>query len=120
MADHEHDRFDALLRHVVHTAPMPQPPAGFARDMARQVHDHAEEAGIETWVIRIVLAIATIAVAGFAIPFATFAGIRITNLLGDAPWPLLLTMTIVFGGMKLAEVARPPFRMHSETQSSRG
>lgn len=112
MANHDNndDRFDGLLRHVVHTAPMPQPPAEFAREMSKRVQDHAEEAGFEGWLVRVVLAIAAIAAGVVAIPFATLAGTRITTLLEGAPWPLLLAAGFVFAAMKLAELARPSMK----------
>lgn len=108
--DNNDDRFDGLLRHVVHTAPIPQPPADFAREMSKRVQDHPEEAGFEGWLVRVVMAIAAIAVVVFAIPFASFAGTRITTLLEGAPWPLLLAAGFVFAAMKLAELARPSMK----------
>lgn len=115
MANDENTQFDAFLRHVVQSAPVPQPPANFAQQVAAQVRDHTEEAGLETWMVRIILALAALAVGGIALPFAISASTRITSLLGDAPWPLLLTLGMVLGGMKLAEVARPAFQLQSET-----
>lgn len=112
MANHEpkNEQLDALLRHVVHTARVPQPPADFARAMAEQVRDLPEEAGLESWLTRVVLAIAAIAVAAFAAPFVVVVGARITQLLEGAPWPLLLATGVVFGGIKLAEFVRSPMQ----------
>lgn len=117
MAKHEQpdERLDALLRHVVHTAPMPRPPANFAREMAQQVRDFPEEAGLESWLVRALLVLAAVAAAGFAIPFASFATARLGHLLEGAPWPLLLAAAFVFGAMKVVEVARWPLRVHGET-----
>lgn len=117
MADHENNpkRFDAFLRHIVDTAPVPPLPENFAQEMASQVRDHTEEAGFESWLLRALLVIAVIAAVGFMIPSATSATTRIHGLLGDAPWPLLLTVAVVFSGMKLAEMARPPLSVHRET-----
>lgn len=106
MAKHEQqdERLDALLRHVVHTAPMPQPPANFAHEMALQVRDFPEEARLESVLVRALLVLATVAVAGIAIPFAAIAVVRLSHLLDGAPWPLLLAAAFVFGTMKAVEV----------------
>lgn len=100
------DQLDVLLRHVAHTARMPQPPANFAREVAQQVRDLPEEAGVESWLTRAVVLVAAIAVAAFAVPFVVVVGARITQLLEGAPWPLLLAAGFVFVGMQLVDYAR--------------
>lgn len=108
--DRDNDGFEALLRHVVRTAPMEEPPQGFAQWMSRRVTGHPENAGIESWLTRIALWATVIATAGFAVLYIIRAGARILELMGDAPWPLLLSVLAIFGGVKLMEVVPLPTR----------
>jgi hypothetical protein len=104
------DRFDALLHHVVHSAPVPPPPKDFALSMAKMVRDQDEDAGIETWLTNAVVIVAIIAVSGLAIYSTGAAASRVFNILGDVPWPLIFTAGAIFAGIKLLEHAKLPIR----------
>lgn len=101
--DRNNDRFEALLRHSIQTAPMEEPPPGFAQEMDRLVTARAEDAGIESWLTRIALWATAMATIGFAVPHLDRAVGYLLDLLGDVPWPLLLSVLAALGMVKLME-----------------
>jgi hypothetical protein len=101
--DSSNDRLDALLSHVVKTAPIAGPPPTFVQEMVRRIADHAEDARTEIFLTRVAVAVAAPALCVATLPFVTFASAQLQGLLGNAPWPLLLTVMAGFGGVKLLE-----------------
>lgn len=98
------DNLDALLRHTVRTAPIPELPAHFAQQIAQQAGDYSEQAGLEMWLIRLFVGLGIIAAVAFAIIVTDAAGQLVANLLYGAPWPLLLAAAGVFAAIKLLEL----------------
>lgn len=105
------DDFEPLLRHVVRTAPMPEPPANFAtelmqllqREKAQHVQQYHEDARVEIWLTFVALLCCGIAVLIAAVPMTDLASASLLQLLADAPWPLLLAVTAVFAVIKTQE-----------------
>lgn len=102
-SERNRDSFDALLRHVIQTDAIGEPPAGFAQEMERRVAGKLEEAGVESVLTRIVMWSTSIAAVGFAVPYASRTAAGLQELLGDAPWPLLLSVLAILGCVKLVE-----------------
>lgn len=105
--DRDSDRFETLLRHSVQTAPIAQPPPGFARTMERLVAGRAEDAGVESWLTRIALWVTAIAIIGFSLPHVARVASHFRQLMGDAPWPLLLSVLAILAMVKLMEFMPP-------------
>lgn len=118
MAKHEQkgDRFDALLHHVVQSAPVPAPPKDFAHNMVQLVDDHNEDAAIERWLTNAAVIVTIIAVSGCAIYSMAAADLRVFKLLGNVPWPLIFTAGAVFTAIKLWEIAKSPLSPSDSTQ----
>ncbi|MBY6204258.1 hypothetical protein [Halomonas denitrificans] len=106
------DRFDALLRHSIRTAPMPEPPPDFARRMEGLVTDRAEDARVEAWLTRLSLWSLALATFGLALYQAGPITGVLDRLLGGAPWPMLLVIAVILSAVKLLEFA-PPFERRS-------
>jgi hypothetical protein len=100
----QNDNLDALLRHAIRSAPMPEIPADFALKTSRRACDHSEEATTEIWLVRILLIVSAIATTTFAVVATDTASVLIVNLLEASPWPLLLAAACIFGGIKILEV----------------
>jgi hypothetical protein len=104
--DRPDEKFDALLRHTLSHAPMPEPPPGFAREMAALAADEPEAAAVEIWITRVLVILVVLASGAGALFVIDSIALRLQRLLDGAPWPLLLTAAAAIGGIKLAEIAR--------------
>lgn len=101
--DRDSDRFDSLLRHSIRSAPMAEPPAGFARLMENLVTGPAEAAGLEAWLTRIAVWITVITTLGFLVSNVGRVVGYLSEIMGDAPWPLLAATLVILGMIKLME-----------------
>lgn len=97
------DRFEALLRHSVRTAPMAEPPPDFARSMDKLVTGRAEDAGFEAWLTRIAVWTTVVTILGFLVSYIGQVVGYLSNIIGDAPWPLLISTLAILGMIKSAE-----------------
>lgn len=102
------DKFDALLRHSLRSAPASEPPPDFAREMAALAADQPEAAAVETWAVRALCGLAAVAVCLVAMPFVNPLLSRTYHVLAGAPWPLLVVAGGVFGALKLMDLVHAP------------
>ena len=99
------DGTDALVRHVVRSSPMPEPPADFAENVAMLVSTQEEDAKFEVWLTNAVLLLAIIAVIGMAIASMPSL-VDLSRFLGEAPWPLILASGAMFAAIRLLEIPK--------------
>lgn len=79
---------------AVRAAPIAEPPPGFAMRVARLAEDAGDDAVVERWLQRIMLACALVAVLVYTVPTVLTV---MQGLLGDLslPWPMLAAATLV-------------------------
>lgn len=106
--DDRHDALDALLRHSIRTAPMAEPPPGFAQAMEARVLVPSEQASVEVWLTRIAAGLLVLVLILTTAALASAHAGRIANALaqglGEAPWPLLLTAMGILAVVKLVDL----------------
>lgn len=92
-----------LVNRVVRSAPIAEPPAGFAAALAARLRDYAEQALLETWLVRIVLALAAAGIMAVVTPWFVQAHDRLAQIFAGTPWPMLLAVGILFAAIAFAD-----------------
>lgn len=108
------DRVDTLLRHSIRTAPMMEPPPGFAQAMEARVSVPSEQAWVEVWLTRLAVAttvlILALATLGLLDTYVDRIAHAVPTVASDGAGPLLLAAIGILALVKLAESLPPVTR----------
>lgn len=82
--------------HAIRQARIPETPHDFAMEMEAMSRDHAEQAVFEKWLLRVFLAVGTVALLLVCITIVGRNGMIFTTHFSNLPWTLITTA--VLGG----------------------